>query len=80
MFEEVVGNVGSAAFEGELVARHPRDPNIAKRFFIQEKQLFHLDEKTYALTTQWSKHSMESALAGLKARFEDYGFFIEEAA
>lgn len=80
VFEEAAGNVGTATFEAELIARHPKDTKIAKRFFIQEDQLFHLNEKTYALTTQWSKDSMESALAGLKARFGEYGFFIEETA
>lgn len=80
VFEEAAGNVGTAAFEAELIARHPKDTKIAKRFFIQEEQLFYLNEKTYALTNQWSKDLMESALAALGARFGDYSFFVKETS
>jgi hypothetical protein len=46
----------------------------------QDDQLFHLNGHTFALTTQWSKDSVEAALALLKARFGDFVFSIKETA
>jgi hypothetical protein len=74
LFEVVDGTIDGAAFQAELVRRRPKDPIAAKRFFVRDDQLFHADGRTYALTNQWSKGSMETLLAALTARFGDYGF------
>ena len=34
------------------------------------------DGKTYALTNQWSRASMEAVLDALKGQFGDYGFAL----
>jgi len=80
MLEEIAGNLEGAAFRVELINRHPKSPKIEKRFFTEDDQLFHLNGNTFALTNQWSKDSMEAALAALKAQFGDFGFSIKETA
>ena len=80
MLEEIAGNLEGAAFRVELINRHPKSPKIEKRFFTEDDQLFHLNGNTFALTNQWSKDSMEAALAALKAQFGDFGFSIKKTA
>jgi hypothetical protein len=80
IFEEIAGNLEGAAFRVELISRHPKSPKIEKRFFTEDDQLFHLNGNTFALTNQWSKDSMEAALAALKVQFGDFGFSIKETA
>lgn len=79
LFEVVDGSIDGAGFQVELVKRRPKDPIAAKRFFVRDDQLFHSDGKTYALTNQWSKTSMEALLAALTARFGDHGFSLQAA-
>jgi hypothetical protein len=79
LFEIVDGTIDGATFQAELVRRRPKDPIAAKRFFVRDDQLFHADEKTYALTNQWSKGSMETLLTALTSRFGDYGFTARPA-
>jgi hypothetical protein len=74
LFETVDGNVDSSAFQAELMKRRPNDPQAAKRYFTRDDQLFRADGKTYALTTQWSKATMEAVLAALTAKYGDFGF------
>jgi len=74
LFEVVDGTIDGAAFQAELARRRPKDPMAAKRFFVRDDQLFHANGKTYALTNQWSKGSMEALLAAFTARFGDFGF------
>jgi hypothetical protein len=76
LFEVAEGTIDEEACRAELAKRRPNDPNVAKRFFVRNDQLFHADGKTYTLTNQWSKSSMEALLAALAARFGDYGFSI----
>ena len=74
LFEVVEGAIDGAAFQAELVRRRPNDPQAPKRYFTRDDQLFRADGKTYALTTQWSKTTMEAVLAALDARYGDFGF------
>jgi hypothetical protein len=74
ILEVIDGSVDSAAVEAELARRRPNDLRAAKRFFTRDDQLFHVAEKTYALTTQWSKPTMETVLAALNAKYGDFGF------
>jgi len=80
MLEEIEGNLDGAAFRVELINRHPNSSKIEKRFFTEDDQLFHPSGNTFALTNQWSKDSMEAALAALKAQFGDFGFSIKKTA
>jgi len=68
--------IDEASFKAELARRRSNDPNAHKRFFTKDDQLFHAESKTYALTNQWGKTSMESLLVALAARLGDYGFSI----
>jgi hypothetical protein len=74
LFEVVEGAIDGATFQAELVRRRPNDPQAPKRYFTRDDQLFRADGKTYALTTQWSKTTMEAVLAALDARYGDFGF------
>jgi hypothetical protein len=75
IFEVMEGDVDEESFRAELAKRR-NDPNSYKRFFFRNDQLFRADGKTYTLTNQWGKTSMEALLAALTARFGDYGFEI----
>jgi hypothetical protein len=74
LFEAVEGTVDSAAFQAELARRRPNDLQAAKRYFTRDDQLLRADGSTYALTTQWSKTTMEAVLAALASRYGDFGF------
>lgn len=76
LFEVADGTLDSAAFQAELIRRRPKDPIAAKRFFTRDDQLFHSVGKTYGLTNQWSKASMEALLATLTDQFGDFGFSV----
>jgi hypothetical protein len=79
LFEIVDGSIDGAAFQAELAKRRPKDPIAVKRFFVRDDQLFHANGKTYALTNQWSKNSMEALLVALAARFGEYGLTVQAA-
>lgn len=55
--------------------RHPK----TKRFFCQAGEYFHFDEKTFVLTNQWGKASVEIAEA-LKNHFPTAGIEIQAAS
>jgi hypothetical protein len=74
IFEVIDGKLAASAVEVELARRRPNDPRAAKRFFTRDDQLFRTSDKTYALTTQWSKNSMEAVLAAFTAKYGDFGF------
>jgi hypothetical protein len=69
IFEVVDGEVTGDSFRAELARRRPNDPMFLKRYFSRDDQLFRVHNKTYALTTQWSKVTMEPAMAALIAKF-----------
>jgi len=69
MFEAVDGQVDGAAFRAALTRRRPNDPNILRRYFSQDEQLFTTGAKTYAVTKQWTKTTMEAVMAGLSAKY-----------
>jgi hypothetical protein len=73
MFEVVDGEVTGDSFRAELNQRRPNDPSFVKRYFSRDDQLFVVKDKTYALTNQWSKMSMEPAMTEIIARFGDRG-------
>jgi hypothetical protein len=77
LFEVAEGSIDGEAFKTELATRRPNDPVAPKRFFVRDDQLFHSDGKTYALTNQWSKTSMEALLSAFSTQFGDYGFSIK---
>jgi hypothetical protein len=76
LFEVSEEEIDGEAFKVELATRRSNDPNASKRFFVRDDQLFHTDGKTYALTNQWSKTSMQALLKAFSDQFGDYGFSI----
>ncbi|MCB1187539.1 hypothetical protein KDL29_10270 [bacterium] len=50
--------------------------HLAKRFFSEESQLFHVDNRTYVLTNQWGLRSFQSATA-LSKRYADMQIRLE---
>jgi hypothetical protein len=73
MFEVVEGNIDGASFRSQLARRRPNDPRFVKRFFAEDNELLRIDGKTYALTNQWSKGSMEPAMEALIAKYGSLG-------
>jgi hypothetical protein len=69
MFESAEGQVDGSTFRAELAARRPNDTKAAKRFFSGDDQLVVYAGKTYAVSNQWSKDTMEAAMASLLAKF-----------
>jgi hypothetical protein len=69
IFESAEGKVDGATFRAELGRRRPNDAVAVKRFFSSDDQLISYAGKTYALTNQWSKNTMEPAMAELLAKF-----------
>jgi hypothetical protein len=59
-------------FRAALAERRPNDAQAAKRFFTGDDQLIHANGKTYAVSTQWSKGTMEAVMAGLLAKFDRF--------
>src|SRR6185437_6658918 len=74
IFEAVDGTVGSSEFREALPSRRPNDPRFVSRFFTADEHLIHVNDKTYALKTQWTRDSMEAALSAFAQQFGDYGF------
>jgi hypothetical protein len=45
-----------------------------QQFFSADDQLMTFGEKTYAVSSQWSKDTLEAAMATLLARYGSLGF------
>jgi hypothetical protein len=73
MFESTEGQVDGPTFRAELATRRPNDSKATKRFFSGDDQLVAYAGKTYALTNQWSKDTMEAAMVALLAKFVSKG-------
>jgi hypothetical protein len=73
MFESTAGHVDGPAFRAELATRRPNDTKAAKRFFSGDDQLVVYAGKTYAISNQWSKNTMESAMTALLTKFGSKG-------
>ena len=62
IFERVDGEVDGDAFATELMRRRPNDPQIARRYFIRDEQLFRAQGNTYALSTTLSDQQIYSVI------------------
>jgi hypothetical protein len=80
MFEVVDGEVTGEAFRADIASRRPNDPTFLKRYFCRDDQLFRVNNKTYALTNQWSKASMEPAMTAITSKFGAKGISYSVAA
>jgi hypothetical protein len=80
MFEVADGELTGESFRAELNRRRPNDPSFLKRCFCRDDQLFIVNTKTYALTNQWSKMTMEPAMAALIAEFGSKGISYSVAS
>jgi hypothetical protein len=79
-FEVIEGEVDGTFFRAELVRRRPNDSRAVNRSFNTDTQLIRFDKRTYAVSNQWSKGSMESAMTALLAKYNAYGFSYGVAA
>jgi hypothetical protein len=73
MFEAVDGKVDGPTFRATLVKLRPNDAIAVKRFFSADDQLLEFGAKTYAVSNQWSKDTMEAALGMLLTRYGSLG-------
>lgn len=73
LFEVVEGVVDGNAFRDELARRRPNDPNIHKRYFCRDDQLMNVEGKTYAVSTQWTKATMEAVMSALTEKYGSLG-------
>jgi hypothetical protein len=73
MFEAADGQIDGPAFRAQLVKRRPNDAIAVKRFFSGDDQLIAFGGKTYAVSNQWSKDTLEAAMAALLAKYASLG-------
>jgi hypothetical protein len=73
LFESVDSEIDGPSFRAELVRRRPNDAKATKRFFSADEQLVHHSGKTYALTNQWSKETMEAAMTAVVTKYGELG-------
>lgn len=73
LFESIEGQIDGVSFRAEIVRRRPNDSIAVKRFFSGDDQLLSFNGRTYAISNQWSKATMESALAGLLGKYGSLG-------
>jgi hypothetical protein len=69
IFESVDGDVDAAAVEATVIRNHPNDQRAGQRYLMDDNDLIRYSGRTYALTTQWSKESMEAAMSKLQIRY-----------
>lgn len=74
MFEAVDGQVDGTTFRAEIAGRRPSDPSFVRRFYCRDDELFTLGQKTYAVTNQWSKVTMEAVMMAFAAKYGSLGF------
>jgi hypothetical protein len=73
VFETMEGRVDGDTFRAELIRQHPNDPNIVKRYFSGDDQLLFSGDRTYVVTTQWSKPTMGPVMSALTAKYGSRG-------
>ncbi len=76
IFVNVEGSIEGEPFRTELTGLRPGDPIFPKRYFTADDQLFHLNNRTYALTNQWTGATMEMLVATLAKRFPAAAFQV----
>lgn len=76
LFEVYDGKLNSEQFTEQYRAAHPADGNV--RYFIKDKELFHIDDKTYAFSNQWGVTTLE-AVDALKTAFPELNINYERA-
>ena len=69
LFLVLDGELDSTEFVARI--RSERSDRVAKRYFVRDAELFHCRGKTYALTNQWGKDSVEKALGSLMDSFPE---------
>jgi hypothetical protein len=79
-FEVIQGEVDGPSFRAELVRRRPNDSRAVNRSFSTDAQLIRFSGRTYAVSNQWSKDSMEAAMTALLAKYNAYGIAYGIAA
>ena len=73
-----------AGFDGELDSsgfiervKAEKSDQAAKWYFARDDELFRYGGKTYALTNQWGKNTVERALESLKQTYPEIGINYE---
>ena len=75
LFTVFDGELGSGEFIERI--RSEKSDRAVKWYFVSDTELFRHGGKTYALTNQWGKDSVERALASLKERYPEIGIDYE---
>lgn len=65
MFQSADGVLEGTQFRADLARRRLNDPSFSRRYFSQDDQLFVVNGRTYAVTNQWSKNTLESVMTEL---------------
>ncbi|HUQ21184.1 MAG TPA: hypothetical protein VM099_16310 [Gemmatimonadaceae bacterium] len=73
LFESADGQVDGSSFRSEIAKRRPNDAIAVKRFFCGDDQLMIFSGRTYAVSNQWSKDTMEAAMAALLGKYGTLG-------
>ena len=77
LFVAYDGELDSSTLIGKL--RTEKSDQATKWYFTSDDELLHYEEKTYALTNQWGKDSVEKALDSLKEAYPNIGINYEPA-
>ncbi len=77
LFMAFDGKLGSNEFIERITSS--KNEGSANRYFTRTAELFCHSGKTYALTNQWNKDSVEKALNSLKEAYPDIGISFEPA-
>ena len=76
------GTLGSRQFGkalAEQLISEGKKPQSTKRYFIEDDELIHANEKTYAVTKMWGNRTAE-AMGLLVDRFKDKGVSYHESS
>ena len=68
LFEVFDGTLNSEQFKEKIIKKY--SPDKARRFFINDDELFHIDGKTYAFSNQWGDRTIE-AVESVSEKFPD---------
>jgi hypothetical protein len=80
IFEQIDGIVNGDAFRAELERRRPKDTKISRRYYCADDQLLVIDGKTFAISTQWTKSTMEETMDALVKEYGERGISYRMAA
>lgn len=79
LFESVDGVVSGEVFRSELARKRGGDPKALRRYYCRDDQLLFSDGRTYAISNQWGKATMEATMTAFVQRYGSLGLSYDVA-